>query len=164
VLNRRQERDVERAAEVVADAMLGAVARTVAEPGPGPARDTVAELAAYDERPEFGDGAPVRMMMFVALSGRCAAVRAELADTPERVDEVLVWIEEQLGPRFRARARYTAGMLADEAAATEAVEYVDALREDYLPSMVWLLAGAVARYGAGDVEWLRRLQDEEPEA
>lgn len=159
MLSRRQERDVRRAAEAVDTVLLDAVARTAAEPDAEPARHVLAELMTYDERPEFGDSAPTRMMAFVALAGRLADVRSALADRPERAEQVLGWVGEHLGPRCRARARYTSGMLVDDAAANEASEYVDALREDFLPSLVWLLAGAVARFADGDVDWLRRIED-----
>lgn len=158
MLNKKQARDVARAAEAVDRVLLDAVAQTVAEPGPEPARHILAELLRHDDRPEFGDGGPARMMAFIALAGRLTDVRAALADRPDRVEQVLGWVGEQLGPRFRARSRYTSGMLVDDAAANETSEYVDALREDYLPSLVWLLAGAVARYGDGDVGWLQEIE------
>jgi hypothetical protein len=36
--------------------------------------------------------------------------------------------------------------------------YSQALGDDFLPSLVWLVAGVVAVYGEGDVAWLRDLE------
>ena len=71
---------------------------------------------------------------------------------------MLAWIEDALGTRYRARARYTSGALRSEQDAAEIMMYAQALGDDFLPSLVWLIAGAVAVHGAGDAEWLRDLE------
>ena len=36
--------------------------------------------------------------------------------------------------------------------------YAQALRADFLPSLVWLIAAAVAVHGSGRIEWLGDLE------
>jgi hypothetical protein len=126
MLSRREEREIAQAAEAVALVLREAVAATVAEPGPAPAREVVARILELDEQAGGTDGA-----------GPGAR-----------------WIEEHLGARYRARARYTSGALRSDEAAVEIADYLDALRDDFLPSLVWLLAGAAACYSDGDVDRL----------
>ena len=71
---------------------------------------------------------------------------------------MLAWIEENLGKRYRARARYTASALESEAGAGEITSYRPALQDDFLATLIWLLAGAVAVFGGGDVDWLKALE------
>jgi hypothetical protein len=56
----------------------------------------------------------------------------------------VAWIEENLGRRYRARARYTASAPESEAGAAEITTYRPALQDDFLATLVWLLAGAVS--------------------
>jgi hypothetical protein len=150
---------VEGLAQAVGDELLVAVSRTVEDPTPDSARSCTRELLESDRRsaPD-GRGGAVELTATLALVRWLSLAREELADRPERVDEVLTWIEDALGKRYRARARYTSGALQSEDGASEVMEYRKALQEDFLPSLVWLVAGAVARYGDGDTDWLRRLE------
>lgn len=157
--SKRQRQQLDQAADAVAQALRQAVHNTVSTGDPEPARQTINELAEIDHRSARGsDGRAARMMAMYTLLSWLAMVRDALDDRPQRVDEVLGWIGQTLGQRYRSRARYTSGSLHSDAAADEIAHYMDALRADFLPSLIWLLAGAVARYGEGDVEWLRHLE------
>lgn len=158
-MSNREQRQIELAVEALDAILLQAVQETITDARPDPARETVGELIELDERHGSVDNRGTgRLVAVLSLAAWLGAVREELADQPQRVDEVLDWIEESLGRRYRARARYTSGPLMSESAADEIADYMDALGDDFIPSLIWLLAGAVARYGDGDVAWLRRLR------
>jgi hypothetical protein len=96
-------------------------------------------------------------MATLALVRWLSLAREEL-DRPDLAEEALAWIEASVGRRYRARANYVAGVLRSEEGAMGIMDHLDALRDDFLPALVWLLAGTVAVHGAGDVAWLRRLE------
>lgn len=156
---KRQQRNIEQAAGAVAEVLRQTVVATITDGTPEHARQAVREILAYDRRFQAtGGGGPASSILVYTLMGWLGHVRVALADRPEAVDEVLAWIEESLGRRYRARARYTSVILRMDTPSDEVANYMEALRDDFLPSLIWLLAGAVARYGDGDVEWLRRLE------
>ncbi len=157
--------EIERAAEMVGGMLQTAVELTVNEPTPDPARQIIGELVNLDRRaaPDSENGGAQVLAMLIMVR-RLALVREQLADQPDRVEKVLGWIEESLGRRYRARSRYTSGPLESEAAAADISTYRPALRDDFLPTLVWLLAGAVAVYGAGDIAWLEALETGRPSA
>ncbi|MQA17084.1 MAG: hypothetical protein GEV09_24015 [Pseudonocardiaceae bacterium] len=158
-MSKREQRQIDQAVDAVAQVLRQAVQDTITMGGPEPARETINEIAEIDDRsPRSDGGGAARMMAVYMLLGWLTMVRDALDDQPQRVDEILGWIEETLGRRYRARARYTSGSLHSDTGVDEITNYMDALRADFLPSLIWLLAGAVARYGAGDTEWLRRLE------
>lgn len=153
--------EVQQALEAIGNLLADAVQATIDEPSPDPARQCARQFfdidahAAPDE-----DGGPAQMMALLTLVRWLSLAREELADRPDRpgrVEDVLGWIEEHLGKRYRARARYTSGLLESKDAAGEVAIYQHALQEEFLPALVWLLAGAVARFGEGKIAWLRAL-------
>lgn len=154
MLNRRQRQAVEQAAAQVQDLLREAVRAVVADRDPQPARDVIAQLVGSDRSGSPSRETAATSIAVYTLLAWLTAVREDLADRPERVEAVLGWIREDLGPRYAARARYTGGTLRDADGLDEAVGYRDALRADFLPSLLWLLAGAVAVYGDGDAGWL----------
>jgi len=155
VLDNQQQQDVVRAAEAVSDALRDAVQATISAKDPEPARATVLTIAQTGSRSLDAEGGnPAAMMTTYLLLQWLSAVREELADRPDRVAEILTWVEEHLGKRCRLRARYTSVALEGDDGVGEIAEYAGALGADFMPSMIWLLAGAVARYGDGDVGWL----------
>lgn len=144
--------DVAAAADRVSELILEAVEQTLAERSPDPGRRYLTGLAGGrtdDER--------ATELMVTLILVRWLSVARDAVDRPDLVEPVLVWIGEQLGPRFAARARYTSGPLVGEETAAEIMGYRDALRGDFLPSLVWQLAAVVALHGKGEPEWLRRL-------
>lgn len=159
MLSKREREQVEHAARIVEDGLLDAVRETLAGSSPEPARRTLDELREIEARgwPETDGGGPLLTMAVYALVGWLSVVREAVADRPGAVDEVLGWIDEHLGRRYRARARYTSPVLRGEDGLAEITAYRDALGQDFVPSLVWLLAGAVAVHGDGDVGWLRGL-------
>ncbi|TQM01730.1 hypothetical protein [Pseudonocardia kunmingensis] len=155
---KRDRKEVDLAVEAIGGLLIEAVQATITDRVPGPARECAEEFAAIDDGVAPDDeGGPTGLMATLTLVRWLSSAREELLDRPARVDEVLAWIEDALGRRYRARARYTSGMLESEAGVRESMEYVDALQEDFLPSLIWLVAGVVAVYHEGDVGWLRRL-------
>lgn len=153
-----ETREMEQAAATVGDLLADAVRATIEHRVPGAAREAVAELVGVDARaaPESGGG-PAQLLGMLTLVRWLGLVREETPDRTERVEEALDRVAELLGPRYRARARYVAGPLRSEEAAAEIEHGQTALQGEFLPALVWLVAGAVAAFGAGDVEWLRRL-------
>lgn len=150
-------------AEELASRLIAAVAQTLTEREPAPSRTLIGltlEIGRLSE-PD-GEGKTTRLMVTLILIRWLSVARAKLEDRPERVDAALGWIEETMGKRFAARARYTAPALRDEEGASEILRYREALGDDFLPSLVWLLAGVVAAEQDGDVAWLARLVGVKP--
>lgn len=159
MLDDQQQQDVTRAVEAVSGALRDAVQSTLDERTPEPARATIVEIVETGSRSLTADGGnPAAMMTTYLLLHWLATVREELAERPDRVSEILAWVEENLGKRCRLRARYTSVALEDAGGMDEIAEYAQALGADFMPSIIWLLAGAVARYGDGDAGWLQKLQ------
>lgn len=155
--NQREDRVVADAAAELSGALVGAVAETVGQASAEPSRLVLADLlggpGAEDELSTMTE----LMASLILIRWLSVAREAVDAEPGDPVEATLGWIRDELGPRFAARARYTAGPLRDPKAAGEIVRYKEALGPDFLPSIVWLLAGVVVVYGGGDVGWLRRL-------
>jgi hypothetical protein len=159
LFTKREQRDVARAVHAVADLLCEAMQDTIAEGSPDPAREAVESIVESAESSGMLDASEAgEVMITYLLLGWASEVREALAHTPDRVAQILGWVEEHLGKRYRLRARYTAGVLDSDEGLAETIQYAEGLGEDFLPSIVWLLAGAVARFGDGDVEWLDRLR------
>ena len=159
-MSKADEREFQQVAEAITALLAEAVKETVEQRSPEPARECVAGLVDLDRHaaPE-DEGGPAELMATLALVRWAGLARVELGeDHPGWVEDVLAWVEETLGKRYRARARYTSGALRSEEEAGEIMIYAGALREDFLPSLVWLIAGAVALHGGGDIAWLRDLE------
>ena len=156
---KRDERQVQQVAEAITGLLAESVKETIAQRSPEPARECVRELLAIDRAaaPEEAGG-PAELMATLGLIRWAGLARIELGARPGWVEEVLAWIKDELGSRYRARARYTSGALRGDAEAAEIMLYSQALGDDFLPSLVWLVAGTVAVYGQGDVAWLRDLE------
>jgi hypothetical protein len=165
VSTKREQRQVQQVAEAVTGLLAEAVKETIEQRSPEPSRECVAELIAVDRRasPEE-NGGPVELMATLGLVRWAGLARRELGERPEWVEQALGWVEQTLGKRYRARAGYTAGALRSEVEAAEIMMYSTALRADFLPSLIWLIAATVAVHGAGDVDWLRDLERSRPTA
>ncbi|MEJ3655277.1 hypothetical protein WEH80_20110 [Actinomycetes bacterium KLBMP 9759] len=146
------------AAAMLAERLIAAVEETVEEGSPEPGRTRVERLLELGLKVESDEeGRTTELMVTLILVRWLSVVRERLVDEDDRVERVLGWVDTTLGHRYAARARYTSAVLHDEARAPEIMGYRKALRDDFLPSLVWLLAGAVATYGEGDVAWLGNL-------
>ena len=161
---KKEQRAFEEVAGIIGDRLRGAVSATISDPAPDPAREAVAEFLDIDDNAVSVDaaGGPTELLATLTLMRWHSLARDELVDRPQRVDEVLAWIEENLGRRYRARARYTSPIMESEEGAREIVVYRSALGEEFLPTLIWLLAGAVALYGDGDIAWLDALESGRP--
>ncbi|WP_232663327.1 hypothetical protein [Pseudonocardia sp. TRM90224] len=146
------------AAAMLAERLIAAVGETVAESSPEPGRARVERLLELGLQVRTDEeGRTTELMVTLILVRWLSVVREQLIDEDDRVERVLAWVDGTLGHRYAARARYTSAVLLDETRAPEIMGYRKALRGDFLPSLVWLLAGVVATYGDGDVAWLGNL-------
>lgn len=145
-------RQIDAVFALVEDDMRAAVAETLRDPSPEPARAVIDAMLDADDEIDAGPGEPPpgeTLALLVASRWLTAARDRTDVDTPR----VLDWIGEHLGSRYRARARYVRGML--DGNASEAMQYADALGDDFLPALLWLAAGTVACHGDGDAAWLQ---------
>lgn len=158
-MSRKQEsRQVAQVAEAITGLLTTALEVTIAEPSPEPARQCIEEFRELDRRASpQGGGGPAQLMATLALV-RWMGMAREHLDRPDLAEEALAWIEESVGRRYRARASYVAGVLRSEEGAMAIMDHLDALRDDFLPALVWLLAATVAVHGGGDVGWLKELE------
>jgi hypothetical protein len=155
----RVDHEMAEAVELVGDTIENAIRETLEQRSPEPARATIEQLTQVDD--EFtvvGEPPPGWTMGYVTLVHWARSAADALADRPDRAAEVLTWIETHIGRRYAARARYTVGLIGDTDNSDEIALYVDALRDDFLPTLVWIMAGIVELYGAGDPGWARRLE------
>ncbi len=153
---------IEQAYDLVSDTLAAAVRETIERHDPEPARVAVRRLTAVDDEVAVGDEPPPGWSLaFLVLADWFDVARTELADRPDRTDRALDWIEEHLGRRYRARARYTIAPLTSIEDARETSHYVEALGEDFLASMVWAAAAVTDVYPdeGGTSDWLRRHAD-----
>jgi hypothetical protein len=157
--SKKEQRAFEEVTGIVGDLLRQAVAATVSDRVPDRAREAVGEFLDIDDSAGVdAGGGPTELLAMLTMVRWHSLAREELTDRPERVEEVLAWIEENLGKRYRARARYTSAIMVSEKGAQEIVAYRSALEEDFLATLIWLLAGAVALYGDGDIAWLDALE------
>ncbi len=140
-----------QAVTAVEELLDRALAATTADRSPAPARETAALIGRMDARVEDTEiDGPIELLATLTLVGRLAALR----DAPgppgaERVAAALGWVEEALGRRCRARAAFVSALLVTPDAADDVTRYREALRGEFLPALLWLLAGAGRLTGAG---------------
>jgi hypothetical protein len=158
MVGKREIQEVEEAAEAIGGLLRRAVEATITDRVPDRAREAVGEFLSIDRSAAPGStSGPAQLLATLTLSRWLGLARDRLTDRPQRVGEVLAWIEENLGKRYRARARYTAPVLESEAGAGEITSYRAALQDDFLATLIWLVAGTVAVYADGDIAWLEAL-------
>lgn len=152
--------DMAQAAASVGDLLADAARATLEHRSPDPARHAAAELVRVDERaaPEHRSG-PAQLMGMLTLVRWLSLVREATPDRTDRADVVLARVEELLGKRYRARAKFVSGALVDDERAAEVPTAQAALQTEFLPALTWLVAGSVAEFGDGDVAWLRGLEN-----
>jgi hypothetical protein len=155
----RLDREMAETVELVGDTIEDAIRETLKQRSPEPARAAIEQLTQVDD--EFirvGEPPPGWTMGYLTLAQWARSAANALADRPDRSDDVLTWIETHLGRRYRARARYTVGIIGDTDNSDEIAMYVEALRDDFLPTLVWIMTAVVELYGAGDPGWVRKLE------
>lgn len=153
-------REMEQAATSVGELLADAVQATLDHRTPDAARQAAAELVGVDDRaaPEH-QGGPAQLMGMLTLVRWLSLAREATPDRAERAEEALGRVEELLGKRYRARARYVSGALRNGEEAADVHTAQTALQAEFLPALTWLVAGAVAEFGGGDIAWLRGLED-----
>jgi hypothetical protein len=154
----RVDREMAEALEIVGDTIEGAIRETLEQRSPEPARAAIEQLTQVDD--EFtvvGEPPPGWTTGYLTLAQWARSAAGALAERPDREADVLTWIENHIGRRYAARARYTVGIIGDTDNSDEIARYLEALRDDFLPTLVWLMAAVVELYGAGDPGWARKL-------
>lgn len=144
------------------DAMLrDTVGRTVSEPSAEPARHIARLIHSGGDclaGPDAEDGA-VLSFTFAVLAGWLTGARERDPATAMAADAV-AWVRSEIGdgPADSAvRAGALLGPPSPAGADLTVQQLADALGEDFLPALLWLSAGAVARFGGGDPAWLPAL-------
>jgi hypothetical protein len=175
VRRRRRQRDLvrdQRGDDRATDEMLesirtllrATVAATLEQLDPDIARTRLARVAEVDAEIEaegLDDRAPGQWFADLALTTWLMAA-GRSREEGGLAHPVLAWVVANLGPVGSALERIAVGLL-DEPHDMEAVQgAIDELDDDFLPSLVWLAAGAVAVAGDGDVTWLDRLDGARP--
>lgn len=146
-------RELDFMIEEIVQMLQHAVRVTLETNSPEPARSEIARVIAIDDEIGDVDEPPPGQMITLLVLARWLATTAQELDQPV-ADEVLDWIADNIGARYRARARYVIGVL-DPADAAEALQqYADALAEDFLPTLIWIATALVALHGDRDPGWL----------
>jgi hypothetical protein len=139
------------------------VASTLAAGSPEPARrfaervrETDLLIGLQDGETEAGSDALGFSVAFLLLAGWLNAVWSEHPDAAV-AEEVVAAVQHRLGRATAQTARRASGMLGAAGEEYPSVRWLtDELGDDILPSLIWLAAGAVLRYGEGEATWLRR--------
>lgn len=143
--------------DLMYEVLTSVISDTITSGSPEPARRYARELVERDERAEISqsDPPPGQTVALIMLCQWLAAWTPEDGGRPDP-DQVLEWIAEHIGPRYRARARYLIALLGDDSQrASEAIElYADALRDDFLPAVVWIASALTALHGPPDRAWI----------
>lgn len=152
-------RELEEASDAIGGLLAEAVQATVEDRSHEPARQCVGQFLDVDAHaaPE-ASGGPAQLMATLILVRWLSLARDALADRPDRVGEALDWVGESLGKRYRARSRFVSAVLQDEEGAADVPAFQNALQEEFLPALVWLVAGVVAVHGEGRIGWLHALE------
>lgn len=144
--------------DLLADELETIIEHTLAQRSPEPARTFATRVVDTDlgVAENSDEESPALTMAFLVLARWLASVRDEQTD-PDLAEKVLAWIRTGLGPQCARLADTAVGILGLQAHRDLTVQYLaDELKDDFLPALVWLSAGAVAEYGKGDVAWLRQ--------
>jgi hypothetical protein len=89
-----------------------------------------------------------------SLAGRLSVVRVRHQEVA-MAEPAASWVEATLGVTAGAAARRVSVLLSGPSDADVEEELLDELGDDAVPALVWLTSGVVARFGGGDVAWLR---------
>lgn len=150
--------DLDAMVEMVQQLLLVAIRLTLESGSPEPARKQAALVTRIDDGVAGFDSGPppAQSVALVVLTRWLTRPGGQESAARPDADEVLDWVEQNLGKRYRARARYMIGVL-DVSTAVETVQvYAGALAEDFLPTLIWIASALVALYGDRDPDWLAR--------
>jgi hypothetical protein len=149
------DREFDELVEEVQGLLLEAVRETIESGSPEPARSRIAVIVEIDEGvTAFHSGPPPgQTVAFVCLIRWLTRSARDDTFRPEP-DEVLGWIGQHVGARYRARAGYLIGTLDPDRAEDVAALYAEALGDDFLPTLLWIAAALTALHGHGDSSWL----------
>lgn len=151
--SRTGSRELDAMVETMEGVLLDAVEETLQSGSPAPARDRIARVTETDdELGTFGSGTPPGQTFALIILTRWLGTAGAGADS----EDLLGWIGDNLGSRYRARSKYMIGVLDPGTAAETVRLYGDALGDDFLPALIWIASALVARYGDGDPAWLRQ--------
>lgn len=173
-----EEPDVGDLLELLDSALRRAVHRTISEALSEPAREVASMIIAGDveamqadsqapavdgDPAPLGEGSLGLSLAFAVLAGWLTAMREDRPGVPMAVAAV-EWVRTELGEAPAAAALRASGLLGAEHDADLTVQgLLDELQEEFVPALVWLTAGAVARFGGGDVTRLPSLdRDDTP--
>lgn len=78
---------------------------------------------------------------------------------PEMVEGALSWVRTELDPDAARQATRASSLLCSAFDAPMIIGLRKELGTDLIPALTWLAAGAVTRYGGGDVNWLPHIWD-----
>ncbi|MFC5142544.1 hypothetical protein ACFPK1_30260 [Actinomycetospora rhizophila] len=140
----------------ISDQVRAVLVATLEQLDPDVARAWYARLAAADEHvSDEDDRSPGQWFADLALTARLLRVGL-INESDGLAGRVVAWVAE-LGESAPALEPLAVALL-DKPQDVEVVEpCAEQLGEDYLPAMAWLLAGAVAVAGEGDIRWLDAL-------
>ncbi|MPZ65572.1 MAG: hypothetical protein GEU83_08650 [Pseudonocardiaceae bacterium] len=147
--SRTGNRELDKMVEAMEGLLLDAVGETLDSGLPAPARDRIARVIEIDDEVDSFESGPPPGQTF-ALIILTSWLSTPMAGHRADADEVLDWIGDNLGARYRARAKYVIGMLDPNSAAETVQLYGDALADDLLPTLIWIASALVARYGDGN--------------
>lgn len=149
-----EELNLEDLFAMLSEDLEAAVASTLAERSPVPARELTAQVIDTDlsVAVEDTDAAALgQSVAFLVLTTWITSLRAEWCD--DNADGRAVdWVGRELGSACAEVAHLVATAHTDQDTQRVSGE----LGEDFLPGLVWLTTGLLAEYADGDVGLLRR--------
>lgn len=156
---RALDRESDALEELLADELENAIAGTLSERSPVPARGFAAQVIDTDltmtgrhaDAAHLGQGTAVLLLTRWIM----AIQRSGAGPDPER--QALCWVARCLGPECEAAAA-KAAIMVDPASVID-----EDLGEDLLPALLWLTSGLSAEYGDSDPRWPRSHEAPRPE-
>jgi hypothetical protein len=146
--------DLEELIGLLAEDLSNVISRTLADRSPFPARDFTdriieTDLAMATESDEAGTLG--QSVAYLVLSSWWNSVSAATFD-PTLTQRAVDWVRAELPLECAApalRAADAVGPAADH----EVTQIADELADDFLPGLIWLAVGLVAKYGDSDPTW-----------
>jgi hypothetical protein len=154
--SRSDDREFEMVLGSIEDLLREAVVETIATGSPESARDRVEELVDVDEGLGLVDSGPPPAQGTALLVLGNWLLQPVRQGAPADPEPLLDWIGSHLGARYRARARYMAGMLDPDDGHEAVALYAEALGDDFLPTLIWIAAALTVVHGDGDPAWLTK--------